>query len=165
MFFAFEYGNKRDGEWTEAPRRRAATAQARREGHAAGEGLVAVASAVAFAGVGDPAEGVSLVGGQPSLALQAEPRFPRALLRNACTLEALGRHELPLADTLALLALDPHHHDAIDLSHRLRARIFSSPSSAEQIRRRQPQISPDLAGGGASSEVRCGASATTEGQG
>ncbi|KAF0917411.1 hypothetical protein E2562_017860 [Oryza meyeriana var. granulata] len=65
-----------------------------------------------------------------SLALQAEPRFPRALLRRARALEALGRHELALTDALALLALDPDHQDAVDLVHRLRSRILSSSSSA-----------------------------------
>ncbi|KAI5005396.1 hypothetical protein ZWY2020_032639 [Hordeum vulgare] len=63
----------------------------------------------------------------------AEPRFPRALLYRARALEALGRHELVLADTVVLLALDPNHRDAIDLSHRLRSHICSSSSSAERI--------------------------------
>ncbi|EAZ43849.1 protein CLMP1 [Oryza sativa Japonica Group] len=65
-----------------------------------------------------------------SLALQAEPLFPRALLRRARALEALGRHELALTDALALLALDPDHQDAVDLVHRLRSRILSPSSSA-----------------------------------
>jgi tetratricopeptide (TPR) repeat protein len=83
-----------------------------------------------------------------SLALQAEPRFPRALLRRARALEALGRHELALADTLALLALDPDHRDAVDLAHRLRSRI--SPSSASP---HEPTSRPSPAALGASAVV------------
>ncbi|CAO2195456.1 unnamed protein product [Urochloa humidicola] len=70
-----------------------------------------------------------------SLALQAESRFPRALLRRARALEALGRHELALADALALLALDPNHRDAIDLSHRLR---FLRPGAHQPPLPRRP---------------------------
>ncbi|KAG8049564.1 hypothetical protein GUJ93_ZPchr0009g752 [Zizania palustris] len=66
-----------------------------------------------------------------SLALQAEPRFPRALHRRARALEALGRHELALADALALLALDPNHQDAIDLTHRLRPLVL--PTSTHEL--------------------------------
>ncbi|KAJ1296867.1 hypothetical protein BS78_01G335300 [Paspalum vaginatum] len=73
-----------------------------------------------------------------SLALQAEPRFPRALLRRARALEALGRHELALADALALLALDPDHRDAIDLSYRLRARVNASSAASESTSRPSP---------------------------
>uniref|UniRef100_A0A0D9XB33 PB1 domain-containing protein n=1 Tax=Leersia perrieri TaxID=77586 RepID=A0A0D9XB33_9ORYZ len=64
-----------------------------------------------------------------SLALQAQPRFPRALLRRARALEALGRHDLALTDALALLALDPDHHDALHLLNRLRNSNSSSSSS------------------------------------
>ncbi|KAF7064971.1 hypothetical protein CFC21_071168 [Triticum aestivum] len=88
-----------------------------------------------------------------SLALQAEPRFPRALLRRARALEALGRHELALADTLALLALDPNHRDAIDLSHRLRSRISSSSSSASAVSTHEPTSRPSPAALGASAVV------------
>nr|BAJ91229.1 predicted protein [Hordeum vulgare subsp. vulgare] len=88
-----------------------------------------------------------------SLALQAEPRFPRALLRRARALEALGRHELALADTLALLALDPNHRDAIDLSHRLRSRISSSSSSASAGSTHEPTSRPSPAALGASAVV------------
>ncbi|XP_051186416.1 protein CLMP1 [Lolium perenne] len=73
-----------------------------------------------------------------SLALQAEPRFPRALLRRARALDALGRYDLALADTLALLALDPDHRDALDLAHRLRSRISSSTSTHEPTSRPSP---------------------------
>ncbi|WVZ57204.1 hypothetical protein U9M48_007614 [Paspalum notatum var. saurae] len=73
-----------------------------------------------------------------SLALQAEPRFPRALLRRARALEALGRHELALADALALLALDPDHRDAIDLSYRLRARVNAASAASESTSRPSP---------------------------
>ncbi|CAD6232498.1 unnamed protein product [Miscanthus lutarioriparius] len=87
-----------------------------------------------------------------SLALQAEPRFPRALLRRARALEALGRHELALADALALLALDPDHRDAIDLSYRLRARVNAS-SAASASSATEPTSRPSPAALGASAVV------------
>ncbi|KAM0868261.1 hypothetical protein ACQ4PT_041439 [Festuca glaucescens] len=87
-----------------------------------------------------------------SLALQAEPRFPRALLRRARALEALGRYELALADTLALLALDPDHRDAVDLAHRLRSRISSSTTSASASTH-EPTSRPSPAALGASAVV------------
>ncbi|CAL4946321.1 unnamed protein product [Urochloa decumbens] len=84
-----------------------------------------------------------------SLALQAEPRFPRALLRRARALEALGRHELALADALALLALDPNHRDAIDLSHRLRSRVNAAAAASAP----EPTSRPSPAALGASAVV------------
>nr|CAD1839476.1 unnamed protein product [Ananas comosus var. bracteatus] len=59
------------------------------------------------------------VAAECSLALQAQPRFPRALLRRARALEALRRSDLALQDVRALLALDPDHRDALDLLRRL----------------------------------------------
>ncbi|KAL6596869.1 hypothetical protein ACP70R_047003 [Stipagrostis hirtigluma subsp. patula] len=88
-----------------------------------------------------------------SLALQAEPRFPRALLRRARALEALGRHELALADALALLALDPDHRDAIDLAHRLRSRVNASSSAAAASSTPEPTSRPSPAALGASAVV------------
>ncbi|OEL13949.1 hypothetical protein BAE44_0025035 [Dichanthelium oligosanthes] len=87
-----------------------------------------------------------------SLALQAEPRFPRALLRRARALEALGRHELALADALALLTLDPDHRDAIDLSHRLRSRVNAS-AAASASTAPEPTSRPSPAALGASAVV------------
>ncbi|RLM87307.1 uncharacterized protein C2845_PM04G11470 [Panicum miliaceum] len=87
-----------------------------------------------------------------SLALQAEPRFPRALLRRARALEALGRHELALADALALLALDPDHRDAIALSHRLRSRVNAS-TGAPASSAPEPTSRPSPAALGASAVV------------
>ncbi|KAL6594380.1 hypothetical protein ACP70R_048573 [Stipagrostis hirtigluma subsp. patula] len=87
-----------------------------------------------------------------SLALQAEPRFPRALLRRARALEALGRHELALADALALLALDPDHRDAVDLAHRLRSRVNAS-SAAAASSAPEPTSRPSPAALGASAVV------------
>ncbi|XP_066308137.1 protein CLMP1-like [Miscanthus floridulus] len=87
-----------------------------------------------------------------SLALQAEPCFPRALLRRARALETLGRHELALADTLALLALDPDHRDAIDLSYRLRARVNAS-SAASASSATEPTSRPSPTALGASAVV------------
>ncbi|CAO2167248.1 unnamed protein product [Urochloa humidicola] len=89
-----------------------------------------------------------------SLALQAEPRFPRALLRRARALEALGRHELALADALALLALDPNHRDAIDLSHRLRSRVNAAAAAAASASSApEPTSRPSPAALGASAVV------------
>ncbi|XP_062193871.1 protein CLMP1 [Phragmites australis] len=86
-----------------------------------------------------------------SLALQAEPRFPRALLRRARALEVLGRHELALTDALALLALDPDHRDAIDLAHRLRSRVNASSATASSTP--EPTSRPSPAALGASAVV------------
>ena len=61
------------------------------------------------------------VAAECTLALQAQPRFPRALLRRARALEALGRFGEALEDVQALLAEDPSHRDAIELERRLRA--------------------------------------------
>uniref|UniRef100_J3KUS8 PB1 domain-containing protein n=1 Tax=Oryza brachyantha TaxID=4533 RepID=J3KUS8_ORYBR len=83
-----------------------------------------------------------------SLALQAEPRFPRALLRRARALEALGRHELALTDALALLALDPDNQDTVDLVHRLRSHILSPSTSTPE-----PTSRPSPAALGASAVV------------
>ncbi|KAL5201648.1 hypothetical protein ABZP36_036002 [Zizania latifolia] len=88
-----------------------------------------------------------------SLALQAEPRFPRALLRRARALEALGRHELALADALTLLALDPDNQDAIDLTHRLRSRILSPSTSGRATSTLEPTSRPSPAALGASAVV------------
>ncbi|KAF8642690.1 hypothetical protein HU200_067062 [Digitaria exilis] len=86
-----------------------------------------------------------------SLALQAEPRFPRALLRRARALEALGRYELALADALALLALDADHRDAIDLAHRLRSRVNASAAACASAP--EPTSRPSPAALGASAVV------------
>ncbi|KAL6863828.1 hypothetical protein ACP4OV_016731 [Aristida adscensionis] len=88
-----------------------------------------------------------------SLALQAEPRFPRALLRRARALEALGRHELALADALALLALDPDHRDAIDLAQRLRSRVNASSAATTASSATEPTSRPSPAALGASAVV------------
>ncbi|XP_073003409.1 protein CLMP1 [Typha latifolia] len=63
------------------------------------------------------------VAAECSLALQAQPRFPRALLRRARAFEALRRYDLALDDVHALLAIDPSHRDALELSRRLRATV------------------------------------------
>ncbi|KAJ0989557.1 hypothetical protein J5N97_007913 [Dioscorea zingiberensis] len=67
------------------------------------------------------------VAAECSLALQAQPRFPRALLRRARALEALGRYDLALQDLQALLASDPSHPDALDLSRRIRSALSPRP--------------------------------------
>jgi hypothetical protein len=84
-----------------------------------------------------------------SLALQAEPLFPCALLRRARALEALGRHEVALADALALLALDSDHRDAIDLAHRLRSRINASTSATSSTPELTSRPSPAALGASA----------------
>ncbi|KAL5206170.1 hypothetical protein ABZP36_034379 [Zizania latifolia] len=88
-----------------------------------------------------------------SLALQAEPRFPRALHRRARALEALGRHELALADALALLALDPDHQDAIDLTHRLRSLVLPPSTSGSATSTHELTSRPSPAALGASAVV------------
>lgn len=71
------------------------------------------------------------VAAECSLALQAQPRYCRALLRRARALEALRRHDLALQDATALLALEPSHPDALDLARRLRVAI--SASAAQHV--------------------------------
>ncbi|PKA63578.1 TPR repeat-containing thioredoxin TTL4 [Apostasia shenzhenica] len=66
--------------------------------------------------------------GECSLALQAQPLYPRALLRRARAFEALRRYDLALQDVNSLLAVDPSNSDALDLARRLRA--APSPSVA-----------------------------------
>ncbi|WOK99760.1 hypothetical protein Cni_G08472 [Canna indica] len=91
------------------------------------------------------------VAAECSLALQAQPGFPRALLRRARALEALRRYDLALQDVHALLAQDPSHQDALDLSRRLRAAIAPAlPSTVD------PGSCPSPAALGAS-VVRVGA--------
>ncbi|KAK1257868.1 hypothetical protein QJS04_geneDACA023282 [Acorus gramineus] len=63
------------------------------------------------------------VASECSLALHAQPSHPRALLRRARALEALGRHEAALQDALSLLSHDPTHRDALDLARRLRSAL------------------------------------------
>ncbi|PKU78783.1 protein CLMP1 [Dendrobium catenatum] len=68
------------------------------------------------------------VAAECSLALQAQPRYCRALLRRARALEALRRYDLALQDVNSLLALEPSHSDALDLARRLRVALSPSPS-------------------------------------
>ncbi|XP_042448394.1 protein CLMP1-like [Zingiber officinale] len=69
------------------------------------------------------------VAAECSLALQAQPGFPRALLRRARALEALCRYDLALEDVHSLLALDSSHPDALDLARRLRAAVAPAAPS------------------------------------
>ncbi|XP_020582741.1 HSP-interacting protein [Phalaenopsis equestris] len=68
------------------------------------------------------------VAAECSLALQAQPRYCRALLRRARALEALRRYDLALQDVNSLLTLEPSHSDALDLARRLRAALSVSPA-------------------------------------
>ncbi|XP_008803520.2 protein CLMP1 [Phoenix dactylifera] len=70
------------------------------------------------------------VAAECSLALQAQPRFPRALLRRARALDALRRPELALQDVQTLLEVDPSNSDALDLARRLRPALSSASASA-----------------------------------
>ncbi|CAD5191082.1 unnamed protein product [Musa acuminata subsp. malaccensis] len=91
------------------------------------------------------------VAAECSLALQAQPGFPRALLRRARALEALRRYDVALQDVHALLDQDPSHSDALDLARRLRAALApSAPAAAD------PGSRPSPAALGASA-VRVGA--------
>ncbi|XP_074579394.1 protein CLMP1-like [Curcuma longa] len=74
-----------------------------------------------------------------SLALQAQPGFPRALLRRARALEALRRYDVALQDVHALLAQDSCNPDALDLARRLRAAAApASPSAVDPGSRPSP---------------------------
>ncbi|KAJ3693277.1 hypothetical protein LUZ60_008757 [Juncus effusus] len=61
-----------------------------------------------------------LVATECSLALEAQPLFPRALLRRARALEALKRYELAMKDVQMLLTIDEGNKDAVELMRRLR---------------------------------------------
>ncbi|XP_078437983.1 octicosapeptide/Phox/Bem1p (PB1) domain-containing protein / tetratricopeptide repeat (TPR)-containing protein [Wolffia australiana] len=61
----------------------------------------------------------SAVVAECSLALAAQPGFPRALLRRARALEAIGRLAEAADDVSALLAADPDHREAAELARRL----------------------------------------------
>ncbi|URD75530.1 PB1 [Musa troglodytarum] len=91
------------------------------------------------------------VAAECSLALQAQPGFPRALLRRARALEALRRYDVALQDVHALLDQDPSHSDALDLARRLRAALAPSAPAAVD-----PGSRPSPAALGASA-VRVGA--------
>lgn len=69
------------------------------------------------------------VAAECTLALQAQPRYPRALLRRARALEVLRRPDLALQDVQVLLAVDPSNRDALDLAPRLRAALASASAS------------------------------------
>lgn len=58
-----------------------------------------------------------------SLALEARPRFVRALFRRARALEALGKLEFALQDVQLLLQADGNNPDALELAKRLRAAL------------------------------------------
>ncbi|KAI5414519.1 protein CLMP1 [Lathyrus oleraceus] len=66
-----------------------------------------------------------------TLALQVQPLFVRALLRRARAFEAVGKYELAVQDVQLLLASDPNHKDALDISQRLRA-VFGPRQEAQQ---------------------------------
>ncbi|KAJ4755177.1 hypothetical protein LUZ62_089582 [Rhynchospora pubera] len=64
-----------------------------------------------------------LVATECSLALEAQPLFPRALLRRARALEALKRYDLALKDVQMLLTIDSDNKDALELARRLRTAV------------------------------------------
>jgi tetratricopeptide (TPR) repeat protein len=64
-----------------------------------------------------------IVATECSLALEAQPLFPRALLRRARALEALKRYDLALKDVQMLLTIDSENKDALELARRLRSAI------------------------------------------
>ncbi|KAJ3698223.1 hypothetical protein LUZ61_001928 [Rhynchospora tenuis] len=64
-----------------------------------------------------------LVATECSLALEAQPLFPRALLRRARALEALKRYDLALKDVQMLLTIDSDNKDALELARRLRVAV------------------------------------------
>ncbi|KAF3326022.1 Protein unc-45 [Carex littledalei] len=64
-----------------------------------------------------------LVATECSLALEAQPLFPRALLRRARALESLKRYDLALKDVQMLLTIDSENKDALELARRLRTAV------------------------------------------
>ncbi|KAJ6829048.1 HSP-interacting protein [Iris pallida] len=70
------------------------------------------------------------VAAECSLALQSQPRFPRALLRRARALDALRRPDLALQDVRSLLSFDPDNSDALLLLRKLQQETLSSAPAA-----------------------------------
>nr|XP_010943284.1 protein CLMP1 [Elaeis guineensis] len=119
------------------------------------------------------------VAAECSLALQAQPRFPRALLRRARALDALRRPDLALQDVQALLEVDPSNRDALDQHQRPpsssllpngpRPKSPPKPSAAAEAssglannsRSQQQQLQPSIGKGSAlNSAVTAGAVVT-----
>ncbi|KAH9533212.1 hypothetical protein CY35_18G039800 [Sphagnum magellanicum] len=58
-----------------------------------------------------------------TLALEAHPKYSRALLRRARAYESSGKLQLALSDIQLLLQAEPNNHDALELGKRLRAAL------------------------------------------
>ncbi|CAL4926463.1 unnamed protein product [Urochloa decumbens] len=58
-----------------------------------------------------------------NLALEAEPRYSRALLRRAACFEALGRPDLAWGDVQRVLQWEPTNRAALEMSERMRAAL------------------------------------------
>ncbi|KAF3776923.1 Tetratricopeptide repeat protein 1 [Nymphaea thermarum] len=67
-----------------------------------------------------------------TLALHAQPRFPRALLRRARAFEALGKFDLAVQDVQSLLQSDPNNQDALEIARRLRVALGNRQDSAQR---------------------------------
>ncbi|CAN6479072.1 unnamed protein product [Victoria cruziana] len=67
-----------------------------------------------------------------TLALHAQPRFPRALLRRARAFEALGKFDLAVQDVQSLLQSDPNNQDALEIARRLRVALGSRQDPAQR---------------------------------
>lgn len=76
--------------------------------------------------------------GECSLALQAHPGFPRALLRRARAFEATGKLDLALQDVEILLQADVSHPDAFEMAKRIRLSIANGGDEAQQGDRGRP---------------------------
>lgn len=71
-----------------------------------------------------------------SLALEAHPKFGRALFRRARAFEAMGKFELALQDVQLLLQGDGNHPDALELAKRLRVALGNREEAQQDLQGR-----------------------------
>lgn len=93
------------------------------------------------------------VAAECSLALETQPGFPRALLRRAKAMEALGKRDIALLDVNSLLAADPSNTDAIEFAARLLPMVKQGESnecSSSNSSNNKPSSRPSPAALGAS---------------
>ncbi|PIN04815.1 Myosin assembly protein/sexual cycle protein [Handroanthus impetiginosus] len=71
-----------------------------------------------------------------TLALQVQPRFPRALVRRARAFEAIGKYEMAMQDVQLLLVADPNHSDAGEIAGRLRMALGPRQEAQQDLQSR-----------------------------
>ena len=77
-----------------------------------------------------------------TLALQAQPKFQRALFRRARAFEAMGKLELALLDVKAILEEEAGHEEALELGRRLRIALHDQ-NNHEKVGRKDEKDEED----------------------